>query len=52
MYSRQSVGPGMEPSGSQALTGYCCEDLPSTTTRFAIHNQPPITEKRRNKAKY
>ena len=33
MYSRKSVGPKMEPRGSPALTGYCCEDSPSRTTQ-------------------
>ena len=33
MYSRKSVGPRMEPSGTPALTGYSCEDFPSRTTR-------------------
>ena len=32
MYSRTSVGPKMEPQGSPALTGYCCEDSTSRTT--------------------
>ena len=33
MYSRKSVGPRMEPSGTPALTGYSCEDFPSRTTQ-------------------
>ena len=32
MYSRKSVGPRMKPSGTPALTGYSCEDIPSRTT--------------------
>ena len=32
MYSRKSVGLGMEASGTPALTGYC-EDFPSRTNR-------------------
>ena len=32
MYSRKSVGPRMEPSGTPALTGYSCEEFPSRTT--------------------
>ena len=33
MYSRKSVGPRMEPSGTQALTGYFCEDFPFRTSQ-------------------
>ena len=32
MYSRKSVWPKMDPSGSPVLTGYSCEDIPSRTT--------------------
>ena len=28
MYSRKSVGPRTEPSGTPALTRYSCEDFP------------------------
>ena len=30
---RKSVGSGMEPCGTPALTGYSCEDFPSRTTQ-------------------
>ena len=43
MYSRKTVGPGIDPRGTPALTQYSCEEWPS--------RKPPITEKRRNKAK-
>ena len=33
MYSRESVGPRMEPQGTPVLTGNSCEDFPSRTTR-------------------
>ena len=33
MYSRKSVGPGMEPWGTPTLTGYSYEDVPSRTTQ-------------------
>ena len=33
MYGKISVGLRMEPWGTPALTGYCCQDLPSTTTQ-------------------
>ena len=33
MYSRKSVGPGIDPQGTPALTGYSCEDSPSRTTK-------------------
>ena len=36
MFSRKSVGPRMETSGTRALTGYSCEDFPSRTTRNAL----------------
>ena len=36
MYSRKSVGPRMEPSGTPALTGYSCEDFLSRTTRSCL----------------
>ena len=36
MYSRKSVGPRMEPSGTPTLTGYSCEDFPSRTTRSRL----------------
>ena len=32
MYSRKSVGPKMEPSGTPALAGNYCEDFPPRTT--------------------
>ena len=32
MYSGKNVGPGMEPWGPPALTGYSCEDFPYRTT--------------------
>ena len=35
MYSRKSVGPRMEPSGTPALTGYFCEDFPSRTLHIS-----------------
>ena len=31
MYSRESVGPRMEPQGTLALTGSSCEELSRTT---------------------
>ena len=46
MYSRKSLGPRMEPSGTPALTGYSCEELPSKTTQTCLLH----TEKRQNKA--
>ena len=33
MYSRKSVGPRMELSGTPALTGYSCENFLSRTTK-------------------
>ena len=39
----------MEPQGTPALTGHCCEDFPSSGWN---HWNPYITEKRQNKAKY
>ena len=33
MYSRKSAGPRMEPGGTPALTGYSCEDFPTTWSR-------------------
>ena len=33
MYSRKSVAPRMDPCGTPALTGYSCEDFPSSTTQ-------------------
>ena len=36
MYSRKSVGPRIDPSGTPALTGYSCEDFPSRTTRSCL----------------
>ena len=36
MYSRKSVGARMEPWGTPALTGYSCEDFPSTATRNCL----------------
>ena len=36
MYSRNSAGPRMEPSGTPALTGYSCEDFPSRTTECRL----------------
>ena len=36
MYSRKSVGPRMDPSGTPALTGYSCEDFPYRTTRSCL----------------
>ena len=32
MHSRKSVRPRMELWGTPALTGYCCEDVPSRST--------------------
>ena len=32
MHGRKIVGPGMEPRGTPALTGYSCEDFSSRTT--------------------
>ena len=32
MYSREIVGPKMDPRGTSALTGYSCEIFPSRTT--------------------
>ena len=32
MYSRKNLGPRKEPWGILELTGYFCEDFPSTTT--------------------
>ena len=37
MYSRKSVGPRMEPWGTPALTGYCCEDFHSKPLE-AVHH--------------
>ena len=36
MYSRKSVEPRMDPSGTPALTGHFCEDFPSRTTRSCL----------------
>ena len=47
MYSRKSVGPRMEPSGTPASNGYTCEDLPSRTTWRHL-----LLIKRTNKASY
>ena len=33
IYSRKSVGPSMQPSGTPVLTEYFCENFPSRTTR-------------------
>ena len=33
MYSRKSVGPGMDPCGNPALTGSSCEGFPSRITQ-------------------
>ena len=46
MYSRKSLGPRIDPSGTPALTGYSWEDYPSRTT------QSCLTERRRDKVKY
>ena len=52
MYSRKSVGPRMDPSGTPALTGYSCERLPSRTTRSHLllrkEEKIPPTPKIRN----
>ena len=36
MYSRKSVGPRMEIWLTPALTGYSCDELPSTTTQSCL----------------
>ena len=36
MYSRKSVEPRTEPSGTPALTGYSWEDFPSRTTKSCL----------------
>ena len=36
MYSRKSVGLGIEPRGTQALTEYSCEDFSSGTTQSCL----------------
>ena len=36
MYSRKSVGPRMKSSRTPALTGYSCENFPSSTTRSSL----------------
>ena len=33
MHSRKGVGPRLDPWGTPALTGYYCEDFPSTTAQ-------------------
>ena len=35
-YSRETVGPRMEPWGTPALTGYSCEEFSSRTTRSRL----------------
>ena len=36
MYGKKSVGPGIEPPETPALTGYSCKDFSSTTTRSCL----------------
>ena len=36
MYGRKRVGAGMEPCGTQALTGYSCEDFPSRRQSYYL----------------
>ena len=36
MYIRKSVGPGIEPWATPALTGCSCEDFPSKTSRSRL----------------
>ena len=33
MHSKKIVGPRIEPWGTPALTGYSCQDFPSTATQ-------------------
>ena len=39
MYSRKSIGPRIEPSGTPVLTGYSCEGFIQT------HPKPSIIKK-------
>ena len=36
MCTKKIVGPGMDPSGNPALTGYSFKDFPSRTTQSCL----------------